>query len=325
MKVLFVASKNTFRYSVGTITTQVAGPANALSRQNIQIDYFLVTQKGIKGYLKAIIYLTKYIHKHKDIDIIHAHNGLSGLVSSFAFHKKPIIVSFMGSDILGAFKLHGYSIMGKILYLLHNFFSTVRYSLIIVKSVEMKQKIFSKWKCRIIPNGVDLTIFYPVPKKEARQHLNIPFGKKILLFVADPEVHGKNINLTKEIFQKIKNPQKQLLIVFGKTQKELNYFYNAADVLILTSHHEGSPNVIKEALACNLPIVSLDVGDVKEHFSKVNNCFIVNGDLTRTAKVIDYIFDNNLYSDSGRNYIKKYLSDEKIAKKMIKIYSEIIN
>ena len=56
-------------------------------------------------------------------------------------------------------------------------------------------------------------------------------------------------------------------------QDQLVKYYNSVDCLILTSFHEGSPNVIKEAMACNLPIVSTKVGDVEEIINKTGKWF----------------------------------------------------
>ena len=97
---------------------------------------------------------------------------------------------------------------------------------------------------------------------------------------------------------------------------------NASDVLILTSFWEGSPNVIKESMACNLPIISVDVGDVKEVILDTFNCFFVDYSAQEIAEKLKIIYDNKLPSN-GREKIN-HLDDNLIAQKLIKIYSELM-
>ena len=81
----------------------------------------------------------------------------------------------------------------------------------------------------------------------------------------------KNKPLAEAAFQILQAqlPAAQLKLVQGVPHAELIWYYNAADVLLLTSYHEGSNNSIKEALSCNLPVVSVDVGDAAERLEKV--------------------------------------------------------
>ena len=109
--------------------------------------------------------------------------------------------------------------------------------------------------------------------------------------------------------------------VTGKNQDELVYFYNSADLLLLTSLSEGSPNVIKEAMACNCPIVSTDVGDVRQVIENTDNCFISN---PFPKDIADKIIEITLIGKrtNGRKNIK-YLDSKVIAKKIATIYREI--
>ena len=98
----------------------------------------------------------------------------------------------------------------------------------------------------------------------------------IIIFVSDPGRVEKNFRLAEEAIRMVNNPEIELYTVHNKNQTELVNFYNAADLLVLPSYHEGSPNVIKEAMACNCPIVSTDVGDVKWVIGETEGCYIAS-------------------------------------------------
>jgi glycosyltransferase involved in cell wall biosynthesis len=103
----------------------------------------------------------------------------------------------------------------------------------------------------------------------------------------------------------------------------IQFYYNAADLLLLTSFSEGSPNVIKEAMACNCPIVATDVGDVKEVISDTLNCKVSNFDLNEMVNsCIDIL--NKSERSNGRDKIS-HLDDRIIARKLIEIYTEVVS
>jgi glycosyltransferase involved in cell wall biosynthesis len=97
---------------------------------------------------------------------------------------------------------------------------------------------------------------------------------------------------------------------------------NAADALILTSLNEGSPNVIKEAMACNCPIVSTDVGDVRDIIGNTQGCFVTNFDYTEIA---DKIYEATNYGTTNGSNMIKNLTSKTIAGKIIDIYKNTIN
>jgi glycosyltransferase involved in cell wall biosynthesis len=101
------------------------------------------------------------------------------------------------------------------------------------------------------------------------------------------------------------------------------YYLNAADVLILTSLWEGSPNVIKEAMACNLPIVSTNVGDVKEVICNTEGCYITTFDAEDVAKKLEKAVQFGQRTN-GRIKIA-HLDDQVIARKIIGLYKEVLD
>ncbi|MBN1217149.1 MAG: glycosyltransferase, partial [Candidatus Lokiarchaeota archaeon] len=255
MKVLFILAdlggdfrrKSPFIYSQG----------ESLKKIGLEVDYFLLRGRGFLKYVFGIGQLKKYL-KNKDYDILHAHYSYAGLSATFA-SKKPLIVSLMGSDIYSREniikRIINKIVLRRVLY---------KSDIIICKSEKMKDSINREKDIYVIPNGVDFNVFYPIDKKKSRSVLGLSLEKKYILIVGNTKRKEKNFKLAKKVYDELDKIEVELLVINNKSQEELNLYYNSADVLLMTSLYEGSPNVIKESMACNLPIVSTDVGDVKE-------------------------------------------------------------
>ncbi len=114
----------------------------------------------------------------------------------------------------------------------------------------------------------------------------------------------------------------EIINPFPIENKLFPLYLNACDVFVLTSFNEGSPNVIKEAMACNVPIVSTDVGDVKEVILDTEGCFITSYDPVDVANKIDKAMAFNM-STKGRENIE-FLESNVIANNLISIYREVI-
>ena len=145
---------------------------------------------------------------------------------------------------------------------------------------------------------------------------------KHILFCSNPSRVEKNFNLAKDAVNKLDHKNLQLSCLHGIEQKELVNYYNAADCVLLTSFHEGSPNVIKEAMACNIPIVSTDVGDVKEIIKNTEGCFIANFDAEDVASKIMKTLKFNKRT-TGRKDIQ-HLESSIVAKRIIDIYKKVL-
>jgi hypothetical protein len=174
----------------------------------------------------------------------------------------------------------------------------------------------------VIPNGVNFEHFFPIDKREARAKLDIPATQKLILFVSDPARPEKNYSLAKAAFDMLDIPGKELTVLCGMAQTELNLYYNAADVLLLTSFHEGSPNVVKEALACNCKVVSTDVGDVAELITGIDGCYTTTFDASDVSDKLSCSIREPIKSPT-RDLIQ-HLEINKVAERIIAIYHKII-
>ena len=320
MKVLFVSSGN----SNEGISPIIKNQGNSLISLGISLDYFTVTGKGLKNYIKGIFILKNYLLKNR-YDIIHAHYGLSAIVALIARRKEKIVVSFMGDDLLGSRNSVGkITFFSKLLSLVNKNLSKHNYDAIIVKSEEMLCQFVKSSKFFLIPNGVNLTEFLPVNRELAYEKTCWDSGRKHVVFISDPKREEKNYSLASASVVELDDPTIELHIVNNIPNSQLVFLYSAADCIILTSFHEGSPNVIKEAMACNCPIVSTDVGDVKWLLDGIEGCYITSNDQNDVADKIRKALDFKGKTRGREKLISLGLDSEHIAKRIIKVYEEVI-
>ena len=256
MRVLIVASGNT-KAASPFIIEQV----ESLKKIDIHIEYFLIKGKGWTGYLKSLSKLKKKI-KNKKFNLIHAHYGLSGLLATLQ-RKIPVIITFHGSDI-NINKNYKWSFIASRLSSKNIF---------VHKDQPKKLKVMLNEK-DIIPCGINLKIFQPKDKVALRKKLNWDQKKVYILFSSSFDKPVKNVNLAYKSIQNIKNSE--LIELKNYTKIELSNLMNAADLLLVTSFSETGPLIVKEAIACNCPVVSTDVGDVKEIIVKRKNSFVTS-------------------------------------------------
>lgn len=307
MKVLFVCSGNS-NYNISPI---IQNQVDSLIKAGLEVDVFPVTGKGVRGYLLNINKLRKFC-KNKKYDLIHAHYYLSGIVSSLS-GAKPVIVSLMGSDVYASW----YS------RILIRIFARFSWKLVIVKTSDLQNKSLLR-KTIIIPNGVDIDVFKPAAKELSIKKVNFPKGFNII-FVSDPTRKEKNFSLAEKAVNSLNITDIHLHTLFNLPNKDLASYYNAADLILLTSKWEGSPNVIKEAMSCNCPIVSTDVGDVKWIISDVDGCYLCSDDPEFISLQIKKCIEFQGRTNGRKRIIQLGLDSETIAKKIIEKYNTLIN
>lgn len=255
MKVLVVAS-----YNKGRFAPFIIEQAEALKKQGCQAEFFGLQGKGVKGYLKNLSSLKKEIKEFKP-DVIHAHYGLSGLFANMQ-RRIPVVTTYHGSDINDKSVLR-FSKMAICLSAWNVFVST--------KTLEI---VRPKKKYSLIPCGIDLSDLQLTEKSAARQKMNLSAEKKYVLFAGAFDNKVKNAPLAKEAVSLLCDNNVELLELKGYSRDEVTLLMCAADAFLMTSFTEGSPQVVKEALACGCPIVSVDVGDVKERTRGIEGCYV---------------------------------------------------
>jgi teichuronic acid biosynthesis glycosyltransferase TuaC len=322
-RVLFVVAQinnnfgmNTFIYSQG----------EALKNNGVNIEYFILKGRSWLKYIIGIFTLRKYLKKNY-FDIVHAHYSYCGLVAAIN-KKNPLVVSLMGSDL---FEVPDQSLtINKVI----NKFLLIKVlqkaDAVICKSVQMKEYLNNGFKnvknLIVIPNGINTEKFKPSDKYEARKSLGLDFHKKYILFASQTNMLRKNFNLAKSSFDILnktyQNGQLELLSIYGIEQDLLIKYLNACDVLLFTSLVEGSPNLIKEAMACNCPVVSVNVGDVAERLNGISNSYVTSyapGDIVEKLKAVLSSGERS----NGRDKIIKALDDSIISREIIKVYNKV--
>ena len=305
MKVLFVSR----RKKNGDISPIVKNQVNSLRKAGVEPDIYMVEKGGIKGYRSFMKTFRKYLKNNPGYDIIHAHYSFTAFAVSLV-QRKNLVVSLMGSDV----KAKGfYRLIIKV-------FNCLLWKGCIVKSEDMKRSSGIR-NAVVIPNGVDFERFRPLDMTEARSRLNFDPGKRHILFAADPARAEKNYKLAEEAIRKVGLEHLEIHHLVDIPNEEVPWYYNASDVVLLTSLWEGSPNVIKEATACNRPVVTTNVGDVDSYLPGIEGSAVTTYDPNDVAEKIREALVNDKPVD-GRSAIS-FLDEKHIAEKILKEYKRI--
>ncbi|BDX37491.1 hypothetical protein CYCD_08460 [Tenuifilaceae bacterium CYCD] len=305
MKVLVVCSGNH-----KSISPFVKEQTDSLMKIKVTVDFFFVTGHGIIGYLRNYSLLRETIKERKP-DIVHAHFGLSGLLATLQ-RLVPVIVTFHGTDISNK-KNRKYSIFANKL---------ARYSIFV--SEKLARTIHSK-KYSIIPCGVDLNVFKLTDQIAARTELGLSNEFIYILFSSSFDNSIKNYPLAKDAIELHNNPKIKLLELKNYSRQQVSLLLNAVNCALLTSYSEGSPQFIKEAMACNCPIVSTDVGDVKDNLLGLDGCYITTYDPHDVAYKIQLSLNFAKRTDGRDRIIKLGLDSDSIANKLVSIYKQVLN
>lgn len=304
MRILIVASNNRHK----TFAPFIVEQADSLVALGCEVVYFGICGKGIKGYYSNLKLLKAKIKEFKP-DVIHAHYGLSGLLANMQ-RSIPVVTTYHGSDIN----------VPKILRLSKMSMCLSAYNIFVSKKT--LDIAAPKKKFMLLPCGVNLDEFPVISRQDARKQLDIPLEHKFVLFAGAFDNQVKNAPLAKAAMALI--PGVELKECKGYTRSQVALFMNAADAFLMTSFTEGSPQVIKEAMACGCPIVSVDVGDVAEVTSGIDGCYISH---TREPQELAALLNQALNfpgKTNGRSrIISRGLENRVVADKLVGVYEEV--
>ena len=304
MKVLVVCSATT-----GKISPFIVEQVNSLLKNGLNVEYFLIKNKGLFGYLKSYFLLLKKLASSK-FDIVHAHYGLSGFISVFQAFA-PVIITFHGSDINEKRNLWISKIAARF----------ANYSLFVEES--MYEKVGRIKNGKVLPCGVDINTFKPIDKTFSRKILN--FGENISygLFASSFNNPIKNAALAIKVCSQVDNLQ--LIELNNYSREEVNVLLNACDFLIMTSLNEGSPQVIKEAMATNCPVVSVNVGDVKERLAGVGNAFVTDFGEENLLCAVRSVLSENARTNGRERLLASGLDLNSVALQLMDLYKTVKN
>ncbi len=342
MKILVLASDKGGKF-VPFIEEQIV----ALQQAGVEIISYGVTGKGLVGYLRELPALRRFIRAERP-DLIHAHYGLCGLLANLQ-RRVPVVTTYHGSDINKpsilrfskiAIRLSAYNV----------FVSKRNIAIAIRRKGEEAKRLSGKYE--LLPCGINL----PEPWSELQNKLvgqltlnqwvqsvlkhdakNILFAGAFDNKVKDPELAKEAIALCNLAIgngqwvmgingqSPIVNRSINLIELKSYNRDQVNALMYNCDALLMTSKTEGSPQVIKEAMACGCPIVSVDVGDVAERTSGVEGCYIVP---TREPKYIAQTILQAITYEGKTNgrekIIEMGLTNEQVAERLLRIYEQVL-
>ena len=312
MKVLFVSSGHK-----GFINPIIMNQGESLDRAGVELDYYMVKGRGWKSYVKNIKPLRKLIIEG-DYDVIHVHYAFSAYMVSMAAVglRVPIVVSFMGSDIWA----HKYYP-----FIVRSWNKLARWDVVIVKSAEMRQRV-SMPSSIVVPNGVNMDKYRPMSKEECQKLLGWDSSMINVLMAANPDDPRKNGPLAKDAVRVLRDTgglDIKLHFMVGVPNEDTPIWYNAADAVVLPSLYEGSANAVKEAMACNKPLVTTDMGDCRERMEGCKGCYVAKTyEVEEFSELLAKALKDEK-SDGRERLLKDGIADYQIAERLIAIYESV--
>jgi glycosyltransferase involved in cell wall biosynthesis len=300
----------------------VARQIESLRALGVQVDVLEV--RGLPG-LKYLQTLPSFWRKVGSADLVHAHFGYPGWIARLQV-TRPLVVSFMGSDLLGVSDQQGRSRAYSRVVVQMNRLLARGIDAAIVKSEEMA-RVIAPVRAHVIPNGVDLELFRPLDMAEARAALGLRQDGRYVLFPGNPGNPRKGYPVAREAVSKasaLLGESLEMVPLSRVTPDQVPLFMNACDAMLLTSFWEGSPNVVKEAMACNRPIVAVPVGDVTELLSGVHGCAVGPRDSDALARLLVDILAASPESDGRLAVVRKGLDLKSVAEKVTRVYEEVL-
>ena len=307
----------------GGTATFISRQVDFLRAAGVDVDVF-----RFRGAGKAMRYASAWLDVQRRLsreryDLIHAQFGQSGLL---ALPKRlPLVVTFRGDDLEGVLSdaTGRLTARGRLLPLLSRAVAR-RADATIVVSAHMKALLHRQARPHVIPSGLDLERFRLIPQAEARCYLGFPADRRLVLFVGSPTSSRKRYDLARQAVDIVQaSLPAELVLGWGVPHEQIPYFMNACDALVFTSRQEGSPNVVKEALACNLPVVSVAVGDVPERLRDLAGCEVCADDEPETiAAALIRALDRGARTASRERM--RELDEHIITERVIGVYRSVL-
>lgn len=288
----------------------VRDQVESLRMAGVEVDVLFVNGRRNRiDYLWGIPRLWIKLMGHR-YDLIHAHHVYSGIIARTQF-LCPVVLTH-----------HGYEVfMTRERFLCR--MMTPLVDKVILVSREQKERL-GAGEAHVIPCGIDLRMFSPMPREEARQRLGLPKEKKLVLWAGEHFRSEKRFDIVRAAvaLAYAEDPDIELVSVSGQPHEVLPLYMNACDVLLLVSDAEGSPMVVKEAMACNLAIVSCPTGDVPNVIEGVDGCCVCTQQPADVADKLLRTLDQPRRT-LGREAIH-HLAQDRVARRIIEQYHDVL-
>jgi glycosyltransferase involved in cell wall biosynthesis len=307
------------------------GPAIGLQVQglrNLGLDVHVLHFKrqalGQRVYLGAYPRIRRLFLQGK-FDILHVqYGGVQALLGSLAAGKRCVI-TYHGTDLHGGMPRGNVEKISYLTGVICSRLAAARCGACIVVSKNLLSFLGSQAKkAQVIPSGVDYRRFFPMDKQEARKKLGLCEDAKYVLFCdsgGDPvkrrDLAQHSVGLVEGFF-----PKASLLLLSRVAFSDVPLYINASDVLLVTSQKEGSPNIVKEAIACNLPVVAVEAGDIPAMISGLSNCYTTPREPGAISQTLVKVLANGRRSE-GREKMRYLLDNENICRRVLSVYNHM--
>jgi teichuronic acid biosynthesis glycosyltransferase TuaC len=300
----------------------IARQADFLRREGVEVDVFPFRgARNPRNYWAAWKEVRRQL-RQKKYDLVHAQFGQSGIT---ALPKSvPLVVTFRGDDLEGIIGEQGrYLASGWLLRCISRVVAR-RADAVIVVSEHMRSYLPRSVHAHVMPSGIDLELFRPESRDSVRWRLQLPLDQRLVLFVGNPALARKRHRLAQAAVDVVNlTIPTRLIVGWEMSHRQIADLMNACDALILTSMQEGSPNSVKEALACNLPIVSVPVGDVSTRLKGVAGCELCLDDrLDTLAAALTRVLQQGQRID-GRPAVAE-LDERLLTQRLLAIYRSVL-
>lgn len=299
-----------------------------LRRMGLELDVLLVNrrQDGMHAYASLPAMLRKAVNRFKP-DLVHVmYGGVMSWLASHVIQDRPVMVTFHGSDLLGQpferFFRRLFSASG----VLASRQAARKCDGIVVVAEHLMKRLpndIPSSRIQVIPCGIDLDLFKPLDRKRCREQLGWAQEVVHILFqltgdpVKRPELASAAVERLKGLGVKA-----ELHYLRGVEYEQVPVWLNASDTLLVTSHHEGSPTIVKEALACNLPIVSVRVGDIPERIQGLEGCYLSDPDAVELALRLQKVQMRQVRIE-GRATVHD-ISVDRCAYRLVQFYKQVL-
>lgn len=307
MKILIVAN-----FNGGFFSPFVIEQTEALKKEGCMIDFYGIKGKGFMGYYSNRGAMLEKIREFKP-DLIHAHYGLSGMLAVLQ-NQVPVVITFHNGET--------HTFVGNLL----SSIAAMRAKHVVYVAEHIRQLCYMKAKnYTIIPCGINLSDCNITPFEEARKALGFEPDKKYILFGGAFDNLRKNFPLLKEAISKLPNKDQIVCLEMkGLSRAECTLKMCGCDMFALPTKSEGSPQALKEAMACNCPIVATDVADIKHLLGDVEGHYICNFDPDVVAKQTAKALAFGKRTNGRQHVIDLGLTNDLVAKKLVSIYNEVL-
>jgi teichuronic acid biosynthesis glycosyltransferase TuaC len=303
----------------------VAEQVESLRRLGVEVDvlYFPRLEQGRSVY-RLLGRTVKERVTSTDPDLVHVtYGGIMAAAVTRSIRDRPVLLTFHGTDVLGGRGGGLLDEVGRWLGSVASRRAARRAAGVIAVSENIAAALprsIDRSRVWIVPNGVDLSLFRPRDRVECQRILSWDPAHQHVLFPASPTRPEKRFALAQAAVGLLERyGAVELHALDGVPHEDVPVWINAAGVVLITSTHEGSPVIVKEALACNVPVVSVDVGDVRARIEGIAGCAIATPTATDLAEKVRLALRRKLPID-GRERVAE-LSLERVADRLREIYA----